>query len=274
MIKKALAVMLSALGLTACTQQNKVQEPEPPCALILCYSQTGATRSVAENLQELTGADIEFIELEDPYDGTFEETIARCQQEKAEGKLPVLKPLKSDLTQYDVIYLGFPVWFGTYATPIASLVKDNDFEGSHIVTFCTFGSGGLQSSTADLKAALPKAEVTEGYGVRNARVSAAADELPRFLIEGGYIDGDIEPLDDFSEQVPVSEGDTALFNAACGNYQFPLGTPVTVGSRATPDGTEYKFIVSSFNPDGTESSSAIYVILKEGAEPEFTQVVR
>ncbi|MDE6341850.1 MAG: hypothetical protein K2K93_05990, partial [Muribaculaceae bacterium] len=64
------------------------------------------------------------------------------------------------------------------------------------------------------------------------------------------------------------------FHAACDNYQFPLGNPVTVGSRITPEGVEYEFGVKSTTPDGEETNALIYVIAPENEAPEFTRVVR
>ena len=96
----------------------------------------------------------------------------------------------------------------------------------------------------------------------------------RFLIENGYVEGEIAPLPEYGEAVPVTEEDVAVFDAACGDYQFPLGTPVTVAKRSY-DGTEdYRFDVKSQTPDGRESSSTIYVVVPQGGPPEFTQVVR
>ncbi|MBQ2186635.1 MAG: hypothetical protein II402_07975, partial [Bacteroidaceae bacterium] len=142
--------------------------------------------------------------------------------------------------------------------------------------FCTFGSGGLYSSIQDLESEQPDAEILPGYGVRTARVEKAPAEIDRFLKENGYIEGEVDPLPDFSEQMPVTEEDVKIFDAACGNYQFPLGTPVTVGLRKTPSGTDFLFNVKSNGPDGSENTSKIYVTLddEEGAVPEFTQVIR
>ena len=66
----------------------------------------------------------------------------------------------------------------------------------------------------------------------------------------------------------------ALFDEACSSYQFPLGTPETVGKRATDDGTDYKFSVKSRGMDGKEATSTIYVTVEKGAKAEFTEVVR
>lgn len=244
--------------------------------LVLYYSETGTTKTVAQELQKQLGADIESIEPVTPYSGNFQETIQRGQREMQSGETPELKPLKSKMADYDVIFIGYPIWFGTYANPIITLVKEQDFAGKIVVPFCTFGSGGLNTSSDALKKALPKANIVQGYGVRTARVAAAAKELDRFLKENGYKKGVVAKLPEYSEQVPVTAEDKAIFDAACSSYQFPLGTPSTVGKRQTPESTDYKFTVNSSSPNGTASTSIIYVTVgkEQGAKPEFTEVVR
>ena len=244
--------------------------------LVLYYSETGTTKTVAQEIQKQLGADIEGIEAVVPYSGNFQETIQRGQREMQTGEMPALKPLKSKVADYDVIFLGYPIWFGTYANPIITLVKQQDFAGKTVVPFCTFGSGGLNTSSDALVKALPKAKIVAGYGVRTARVAAAEKELDRFLKENGYKKGTVEKLPDYSAQQPVTDAEKAIFDAACSNYQFPLGTPETVGKRQTPDGTDYKYTVKGRGFDGKESTSIIYVTVgkEAGAKPEFTQVVR
>ena len=244
--------------------------------LVLYYSETGTTKTVAEELQKQLKADIESIECVKPYSGNFQETIQRGQREMQSGETPALKPLQKKIADYDVIFLGYPIWFGTYANPIATLVKEQDFAGKTIVPFCSFGSGGLNTSAEALKKTLPKAKIVKGYGVRTARVTAAAKELDRFLKENGYKEGAISPLPDYSEQQPVTDDDKAIFDAACSDYQFPLGTPETVGKRTTDDSNDYKFTVKGRGMNGEESTSTIYVTVgkAEGAKPEFTEVVR
>lgn len=227
---------------------------------------------MAKTLQQMLNTDVEAIEPEVPYDGSYAETIQRVGQERQSGNMPKLKPLKSDLSKYETIYLGFPIWYGTYALPIASLVRDYDFEGKKIVIFCTFGSGGLEQALTDLKNVLPKAEIAEhGFGIRNARIAATEKELNRFLIERGYMEGSVEALHRYSEMRPVTKDEKQIFDAACGDYQFPLGTPVMVGKRGTPDGIDYIYKVEYQN-----TINFIYVNKgnKEGVKPEFTRVVR
>jgi len=268
-MKKIISMMATAAVLASCTGNA-------PKALILYYSQTGTTEAVAAELQKQTGADIEKFDVEEVYDGDFNATIQRCMGERAEGFVPTLKPIAADLSQYDVIFLGYPIWFGTYAPPVKAFLNtvSAELNGKKIVPFCTFGSGGLTSGIADLKAALPGTEIAEGYGVRAARVQYAAEELDRFLIENGYKEGSVEPLPEYSEQAVPTEEETAIFDEATSGYAFPLGTPVTAGSRTVAGGTDYLFIVNSMDQAGNPVEGKIYVICREGRKAEFTQVVR
>lgn len=276
-MKKILVLFAAFLGLTSCSQKKveTTAEPEQPKALVLYYSQTGATQQIAEQIQKAVGADIERIEAVTPYDGTYDETIQRCMKERETGELPEIKPIQANLADYDVIYVGYPVWFGTYALPMGSFVKNNDLAGKKIVPFCTFGSGGLNTSVADLKAAQPNAEILPGYGVRNARLASAPAELDYFLKSNGYVEGEVEALPEYSEQKPVTEEETALFNAATGDYKMLTATPLTVGSRQTAQGTDYLFTAESSR--GEEKMTIQIKVTQskaEGAQPEFTEVIR
>ena len=242
--------------------------------LVLFYSENGTTKAVAEEIQKQTGADIEAIEAVEAYTGDFQATIQRGNKERESGQWPAIKAIKKNIKDYDIIFLGYPIWFGTYANPIVTLLKQQDFAGKTIVPFCTFGSGGLNTSSVDMEKALPKAKIANGYGVRTARVAKATKELDRFLIENGYKKGNVKPLAAYSEQKPVTDAEKALFDAACSSYQFPLGTPQTAGKRETPDGTDYKFSVKSRGMNGEEATSTIYVTVEKGGKPEFTEVVR
>lgn len=265
---KKLFVSLVALATVTTTSAQKT--------LVLYYSETGTTKTVAQEIQKQLGADIESVEPVEPYSGNFQETIQRSGRERESGQTPALKPLTKKVSDYDIIFLGYPIWFGTYAMPIATLVKEQDFAGKRVVPFCTFGSGGLNTSSDGLRKALPKADIQRGYGVRMARITAAAKELDRFLKENGYKEGTVEKLPEYTAQQPVTDAERAIFDAACSDYQFPLGTPQTVGKRTTPDGTDYKYTVTGRGFNGEESKSIIYVTVGKAADakPEFTEVVR
>ena len=266
----AMCLCLFGCGQKKAEENVENAETAKPKVLVLYYSQTGATKALAEEVQKQLGCDIEAIECEDPYTGDFNQTIQRCQDEKADGVVPTVKPLNHFIGDYDVIFLGYPVWFGSYASPITGLLHSQSFDGMKIVTFCSFGSGGLESSTADLRKVVD-GDITEGFCVRNARVQDAAAVVNRFLIEGGYKEGTVEPLAAFEQHHVCSAEEQAIYHEACDDYQYPFGSPVDVAARETSSGTEYEF--AAITADGR---SLIYVTKPsvEGQKAYFTKVVR
>lgn len=272
---KKLFLLLAAVAALAGCKSGKGEAPATR-SLILYYSQTGTTKTVAEALQQETGADIEAVEAVKPYDGGYDATIKRCQDEMAAGTIADIKPLKADLQRYDTIYVGYPVWFGTYAPPVATLLKTANFEGKVIVPFCTFGSGGLPETVASIKEALPKSTVLYGFGIRSARIGKLAQELPQYLIDMGIKPGTVAQEPEYSPQKELTATEKAVFEAACGDYPMPLGTPVSVGSCKTKDATKYLFTVTQKRPDGNVGQAKIYVTASDSAnvKPEFTLVER
>ncbi|MBQ2104888.1 MAG: hypothetical protein II478_06955, partial [Bacteroidales bacterium] len=193
-MKKLFFAMLSVMALASCAGKGAA-----PKAIVVYYSQLNSTKAVAEQIA--TKMDIPIVSIEPvvPYDDDFNATIQRGQKEMA-GELPEIKPLNVKLEDYDVIFLGYPIWFGTYATPMMTFLKNANLAGKKIVPFCSFGSGGLNTSVNDLKKALPDSEILPGYGVRAARLDAIPSEVDYFLKANGFLGGDFTPLPDFSAQ--------------------------------------------------------------------------
>ena len=253
--------------------------PKKPKTLVLYYSQTSNTKAVAQEIAKQMHADMEEIVVVNPYDGDFQATIDRCLQEREQGIIPEIMPIKANLQKYETIFIGYPVWFGTYAPPIASLLDQIDLSGKTVVPFCTFGSGGLSSSAQDLVRKLPNSRIPTGYGVRAARLAAMPNEVDQFLKENQFIEGDFIRLEDFNELQPVTEAEEAIFNAAVGDYPMIHAKAEYVCSRTILGGTEYLFIASDLpREDAPDMPPAgqmkVYVNVLDGQTPEFTQVVR
>ena len=254
--------------------------PKTPKVLVLYYSQTDHTRTVAQEIQKALGADIEEVLCVNPYDGTYQETVNRAGEERAKGIFPELEPIKADLSQYDIIFLGYPVWYGTISLPMAGLVEKVDFAGKKLVPFCTFGSGGLDSSVRDLEKELPTAEILPGYGVRTARIEAAPAEVDRFLKEYGYIAGEYTKPGPFGEEHAVSEEESAIFDTAVAGYPMINAKAEKVCMRDVEGGKEYFFTARDLprpdaNPDAPAPGTIkVYVLALDGETPVFTQVLR
>lgn len=247
--------------------------------LVLYYSQTSNTQVVAQEIATRLGADIKEIVPVKAYDGDFQATIDRCMKDREQGILPEIKPVNADVAAYDVIFVGYPVWFGTYAPPMATFLGQVDLSGKKVVPFCTFGSGGIESSTKDLMAKQPKAEVLPGYGVRAARMAAVPKEVDQFLKASGFIKGKYYAPAPFPAQHPVSPDEAAIFDAAVDGYPMLNAKATAVASRAIPEGTEYLFTAKDLpredNPKAPPAGELkVYVTVEKGQPPVFTRVVR
>jgi flavodoxin len=275
-------MMLAAVALMAvvsCTPKKVTSKKEAPKVLVLYYSLTSNTQTVAQEIATRLNADIEEINLVEPYDTAFQATIERCKADREKGITPEIKPLKSNIADYDVVFIGYPIWFGTYAPPIATLLDKIDLSGKTVVPFCTFGSGGLESSAKDLAAKQPNAKVMPGYGVRAARMAAMPKEVEWFLKSIGLLQGEIFAPADFPEQHPVTADEAALFDAAVNGYPMLNAKAKTVASRTVLDGTEYLFTAMDMPREKKAdlppaSEIKVYVLVENGKAPEFTKVVR
>ena len=278
-LKMMIIIATAMVTAVSCGSKKEAPKEEAPKMLVLYYSQTGNTKAVANEIATKLGADIEEITMVNPYDTGFKATIDRCMQEREQGIIPEIQPVKADVANYDVIFIGFPVWFGTYAPPVANYLSQVDLSGKKIVPFCTFGSGGLESSVKDLVAAEPDAEVLPGYGVRAARLEAMPAEVDNFLKANGFLEGEFVQLEEFPAQHDVSEEETAIFDAAVDGYPMLHAKAKTVATRTLPDAMEYLFTAEDLprenNPKMPPAGELqVYVTVVNGQAPVFTKVIR
>ena len=279
LLKIIMCAAVALMTVVSCSPKKEAKDAPKSKVLVLYYSQTSNTKTVAQEIATRLDADIEEISLVEPYDTAFQATIERCKADREKGILPEIKPLKANIADYDWIFIGYPIWFGTYAPPIASLLEKVDLSGKWVVPFCTFGSGGLESSAKDLTGKQPNAKVMPGYGVRAARMDAMPAEVESFLKTIGLIEGGVFVPADFPEQHPVSADEAAIFDAAVNGYPMLNAKAKTVASRTILEGTEYLFTAMDKpredKPDMPPASEIkVYVIVEKGKAPEFTRVVR
>lgn len=272
-LKLPMVIVALTLILAACSPKKEV-----PKMLVIYYSQTSNTKVVAEEFAKQLGANVAEIIPVKPYDGDYQATIERGREELEQGINPEIQAISANVADYDIIFIGYPVWFGTYAPPIATFLANNDLSGKKIVPFCTFGSGGLESCARDLANAAPNAQIMPGYGVRAARLKAAPAEIDQFLKANGFVEGEYTKLPDFSVSHPVSEAEASIFDQAVEGYPMIHAKATAVASRPIPGGTEYLFDAISLpredRPNMPTMEMQVYVTLPEGEVPVFTRVVR
>ena len=130
--------------------------------LVAYFSWGGTTRNVAKLIQEKTGGDMFEIKTETPYPKDYHATIDIGKKEKADNARPKLAGPLPDLKQYDVILLGYPIWWYIEPMAVKTFVEAQDLSGKVILPFATSGGSGIEGSVADLRKTLPNAQVKDG----------------------------------------------------------------------------------------------------------------
>ena len=128
-----------------------------PLVVYWSWSETHNTKVVAEMLKEKTGADLAVIEMVTPYPSDFGGAAQAGQRDIAQTKAPAIKDIGVDVSKYDPIYVGTPIWFSSWAPPVRTFLQNYDFTGKTVALFCTHGQGNPATFTylSDMKALFP-----------------------------------------------------------------------------------------------------------------------
>ena len=174
--------LLAMIGtlFTAGNVSAQVIKPQDK-VLVAYYSKSGNTQEIAEKIKENLSADILVIEPVKAYPEDYRQTTEQAKKEVQEKMTPAIKNAKVDLSQYDVIFVGSPCWWGTIASPVRTFLTANDFKGKTVVPFMTHGGSGLGHSVSDIKSIIPEANVTGAEAFRGSFVSMAGSSVKEWL---------------------------------------------------------------------------------------------
>ncbi|MGD1004667.1 MAG: flavodoxin [Methanoregulaceae archaeon] len=150
-------------------------------ALSAYFSHSGNTRVIAHQIHENIGSDIFEIVSVDPYPSDYDEVVEQARKELSEEYRPKLRTKVENMESYKVVFVGYPVWWGTIPMPVATFLTEYDFSGKTIVPFCTHEGSGLGRSVMDIKKFCPQSTVLEGLAVRGSNVKNAQDEVSGWL---------------------------------------------------------------------------------------------
>ena len=142
---------------------------------------TGNTKIVADYISEITGTD-QFEIFTHKYDGmAYTPLIELAKEEANKGELPPYEGAAPDLSQYDTVFIGGPVWWGTYPQVMFTLFKDINLDGKTVIPFTTHEGSGLASCASDVRKAFPKANVTQGWSIYGHEVRSGKAKVERWL---------------------------------------------------------------------------------------------
>lgn len=203
-LKKILALscaLLMAVTITACgtsesnnnseskqtTEAEKTTQAADTNVLVAYFSATGNTKTVAEQIADVTGGELYEIEPAEPYtseDLDYNNDDCRANLEMNDDTVrPEIAGAIENIEQYDTIYLGYPIWWGNAPRIMNTFVETYDLSGKTMVPFCTSGGSGISTSVDTLQK-LAGDGITWMEGQRFDR-DISADEISQWIDEMG-----------------------------------------------------------------------------------------
>ena len=147
----------------------------------LVHLPIGNTQIAADILRGHVQGDMFLIEAAERYPDSYAATVERARQEKRDNARPALRYDLSDVTAYDVIFLGYPNWCGTMPMPVWTFLEGHDFSGKIIKPFCTHEGSGFGHSLEDIHALAPQAKLSRGITLLGTTVADAEGDIRRWL---------------------------------------------------------------------------------------------
>ena len=127
----------------------------------------GNTAIVAKMIAEKTGADtFEILPETDYYPYTYAELTDVAKKEQNENARPVIKDVLPDMTQYDTVFIGAPVWWGDWPMIMYTFFESADLSGKNLIPFSTHEGSGLSGFDKKLSSAVSDANVLTGLAIR------------------------------------------------------------------------------------------------------------
>ncbi|MBQ7741930.1 MAG: NAD(P)H-dependent oxidoreductase [Bacteroidaceae bacterium] len=197
---KLKSILITAMGLllaTACNSQNKQEvkskgQKTMGKSIVIFFShagdnyavgniKVGNTKIVADYITEITGAD-QFEIVTHKYDGmAYAPLCDLAKEEQQQGELPPFEGEPENLDQYDTVFIGGPVWWGTYPQVMFTFFSKYDLNGKTIIPFTTHEGSGLGRCVSDVKKAYPEAKVKGEFSIYGHEVRSGREKVEKWL---------------------------------------------------------------------------------------------
>ena len=175
------STLRQAQGAATVTEQEQPQNNNVMKTLVTYFSASGVTRNAAKELAGIIGADLYEITPEQPYtdaDLDWRDKQSRSTIEMNDkNSRPAITDKLPGLADYDVVFVGFPIWWYTAPTIVNTFMEAYDFTGKTVVPFATSGGSSIKQACQDLKAAYPDLNWKEGKLLNKA----SNDELEKWV---------------------------------------------------------------------------------------------
>ncbi len=155
--------------------------------LVAFYTATGSTGAVAETIADALGSDLFEIRPENPYtdeDLDWNDDKSRINvehEDRSRRDVPLVRTTPDDWSDYDTVFVGYPIWWEIAAWPVNEFIEENDFNGRTVIPFCTSSSSGMGESGDLLAKAAGSGNWKSGRRFSSAASSASVRSWVREL---------------------------------------------------------------------------------------------
>ncbi|MCZ0860093.1 flavodoxin [Methanocorpusculum sp. MG] len=154
-----------------------------PKILIAYFSRTGNTETIANMIAEETSGTLFEIVPEVSYPEDYTECTEIARQEQNDNARPALATHVENMNEYDVVFVGYPIWWGTMPMMMFTFLEEYDLDGKTIVPFCTSGGTGLGRSVTDIRTLCPNATIADGFTVGGSSAADARDRVADWIAD-------------------------------------------------------------------------------------------
>ena len=200
---KKIAFILAGILLSVSCSGSKKNDIQPEQAmnksksLIVFFSHAGEnysvgnvkvgnTKLVAEEIKKVTHGDMFEIVAEKSYNMPYHQLIEIAKNEAQKGEKPAFKGEVKAIEHYDTIFIGGPIWWGTYPQVMFTFFDKYNLNGKTLIPFTTHEGSGLANTVEDLKRAYPKAKVIDGFEIYGHEARKSMQKVDQWLKKLGY----------------------------------------------------------------------------------------
>lgn len=149
--------------------------------LVTYFTHSGNTQTIAEKISEQLNGDLFEVKTVDIYPVKYNLVVDQAKKEFTEQYRPKLVNKIENFDDYDVIVVGYPMWWYTCPMATFAFLEQYDFTGKTILPFCTHEGSALSSSVEDIKKIVPTAIVKEGLAIRGSKVKESDSSIKAWL---------------------------------------------------------------------------------------------
>lgn len=155
------------------------------------FIKKGNTKIIAQMIATELKADLFEISRKEPYPAEYEKTTNEARKEQQNKARPTLSETLENIDDYDVVFLGYPIWWSDFPMPLYTFLESYDFSGKTIIPFCTHEGSGFSGTVQTLQQKLIKSKVLSGFAIKGSKAqnnqASAKEDVLKWLKALGYV---------------------------------------------------------------------------------------